>query len=78
MAEKYYRVIFVYPDGHIEDIDDTFKTGSEALEYGNQIMGQISSTEQYRSKYSEDKKDPYFMIVEIKDKKRSLVYDNRK
>ncbi len=76
--EKFYRVIFVYPDGHLEDIDDTFKTGADALECGNTIMAQISSTEQYRSAYSEDKKDPYFMIVEIKGKKRTLVYDNRK
>ena len=75
--DKYYRVIFVYPDGHLEDIDDTFKTGSDAREYGNTIMAQISSTEQFRSNYSEDKKDPYFMIVEIKGKKRTLVYDNR-
>ena len=76
--EKAYRVVFVYPDGHLEDIDDTFKTGADALECGNIIMAQISSTEQYRSAYSEDKKDPYFMIVEIKGKKRTLVYDNRK
>ena len=76
--EKFYRVIFVYPDGHLEDIDDTFKTGADALECGNTIMAQISSTEQYRSAYSEDKKDPYFMIVEIKGKKRTLVYDNRR
>lgn len=76
--EKYYRVIFVYPDGHLEDIEDTFKSGADALECGNTIMAQISSTEQYRSKYSEDKKDPYFMIVEIKGKKRTIVYDNRR
>ena len=59
--EKYYRVVFVYPDGHLEDIEDTFKSGADALECGNTIMAQISSTEQYRSKYSEDKKDPYFI-----------------
>jgi len=75
--EKYYRVVFVYPDGHLEDIEDSFKTGAEALECGNTIMAQIAANEQYRSKYSEDKKDPYFMIVEINGKKRSLVYDNR-
>ena len=76
--EKYYRVVFVYPDGHLEDIEDTFKSGADALECCNTIMAQISSTEQYRSKYSEDKKDPYFMIVEIKGKKRTIVYDNRR
>ena len=76
--EKYYRVVFVYPDGHLEDIEDTFKSGADALECGNTIKAQISSTEQYRSKYSEDKKDPYFMIVEIKGKKRTIVYDNRR
>ena len=76
--EKYYRVVFVYPDGHLVDIEDTFKSGADALECGNTIMAQISSTEQYRSKYSEDKKDPYFMIVEIKGKKRTIVYDNRR
>lgn len=82
--EKRYRVVFVYPDGHIEEIDDVFTNGRDALEYGNNLLGQVNSTEKNFSHsydpddfFHRDPIEPYFMIVEIGNKKYHLVYDSR-
>ena len=83
--EKRYKLVFVYPDGHIEEIDDTFAKGKDALEYGNTLLGQVMHTEKFHDRKPVDiddffdKKpiDPYFMIVELGNKKYHLVYDSR-
>ncbi len=82
--EKQYKVVFVYPDGHIEEIDSVFNNGRDALECGNNLLGQVNSTEKnYHHDVDPDNffqrkiSDPYFMIVEIGNKKYHLVYDSR-
>ena len=82
--EKYYKVVFVYPDGHIEEIEEMFRTGTEALEYGNGLIAQVHNTEGvFRGAEEDDefgfkeKIDPYYMILEIKGKRYRLVYDSR-
>ena len=84
--EKKYRVVFVYPDGHIEEIDQVFKTGKEALDYGNSMLTQVANTEGLRSNRAYLDEDgfmnkepikPYFMIVELNKKKMTLVFDSR-
>ena len=82
--EKQYKVVFVYPDGHIEEIDDVFNNGRDALEYGNNLLGRVNSTEKnYHHDVDPDNffqreiSDPYFMIVELGNKKYRLVYDSR-
>ena len=83
--EKRYRLVFVYPDSHIEEIDLWFNNGREALDYGNNLLGQVYNTEKFRGTRSSgfddffEKKpiDPYFMIVEVYNKKRRMVYDSR-
>ncbi len=82
---KYYKVIFVYPDGHIEEIDDQFNNGKDALNYGNNLFVQVKNTEDVfqRGDSSDDafgfkgKIEPYFMIVETNGKKHRLVFDSR-
>ena len=82
--EKFYKVVFVYPDGHIEEIQDQFKSGKEALEYGNNLLVQVKNTEGVLQRGTYDnnefnfneKKEPHFMIVELNGKKHSLVYDS--
>ena len=82
---KLYKVVFVYPDGHIEEIDDTFENGREALEYGNNLLVQVINTEgvfnRSGSAFDDDfsfkeKVQPHFMIVEVNGKKYHLVYDS--
>lgn len=76
MGEKYYKVVFVYPDGHIEEIEETFKEGLEAKEYGNNLLAQVANTEQFHGGLDEEKRNPYFMIVEVKGKKLKLVFES--
>ena len=81
--EKRYKLVFVYPDGHIEEIDDLFRNGRDALEYGNNLLGQVAHTEKSRVAapnddfFSKDPIDPYFMIVEISGKKYRMVYSSK-
>lgn len=83
--DKYYRVVFVYPDGHIEEIEENFTAGRDALDYGNNLIIQVQNTEGvFRGVSADDedfgmkeKIDPYFMIIEVNGKKRRLVYDSR-
>ena len=84
--EKRFRLVFVYPDGHIEEINQVFNTGREAMDYGNSLIAQVASTEGMRSNkayldedgfMSKEPIEPYYMIVELYKKKMTLVYDSR-
>ena len=75
--EKIYKVVFVYPDGHIEEIEEKFKEGSDALDYGNNLLNQVLHTEKFKNPFDEDKCDPYFMIVEVKGKKLKMVFESK-
>ena len=55
--EKRYKLVFVYPDGHIEEIDYTFKSGHDALEYGDNLLGQVHNTEKLRDRSPVDVED---------------------
>ena len=77
MGEKYYKIVFVYPDGHIEEIPEAFREGVDAKEHGNGMLSQVANTEQFHGGSDTDKREPYFMIVEIKGTKKKLVYDSR-
>ena len=82
--EKRYKVVFVYPDGHIEEIEELFRNGKDALEYGRDLLAQVHNTEGVLNRreiidiFDERKTvEPYFMIVEINGKKYRLVYDSK-
>ena len=75
--EKIYKVVFVYPDGHIEEIEEAFNEGRDALEYDNNLLNQVLHTEQYKNPFEEDKHDPYFMIVEVNGKKFKMVFESK-
>ena len=82
---KYYKVVFVYPDGHIEEIQDQFQNGRDALDYGNNLLAQVKNTEGVLQRGQNDfdefdfreKKEASFMIVEMNGKKYRLVYDSK-
>ncbi len=80
--EAYYKVMVTYPSGKTEEVDDTFKTGQEALEFGKTILGQIPFNEGFHSSAVDefgDKEyiDPYFEIVKVTDGKGKIVFDSR-
>ena len=57
--EKVYKVVFVYPDGHIEEVEETFNEGSDAVEYGNNLLNQVLHTEIYKNPFDEDPSFPF-------------------
>ncbi len=83
--EKTYKVVFVYPDGHVEEINEHFNNGHDALEYGNNLVAQVLNTEgvYHRSSYDDNEfgfkgpKQPHFMILEIYNNKYKMVYDSQ-
>ena len=66
--EKRYKVVFVYPDGHIEEVDDIFTNGRDALEYGNNLLGQVINTEKIFAHPHVDE-DDFFHREYLKNKK---------
>ena len=83
MESVFYHVEVVFPDGHIEDINNHFTVLRDAVEFGNGMLAQIASNEHLRARdidiFDErESVDPYFMVVEVKGKKRKLVYDSRR
>lgn len=83
---KFYKVVFVYPDGHIEEIDEQFQNGNDALEYGKNLLNQVRNTEgvlQRGSRHDDDvfgfneKQQAHFMIVEMNGEQYRLVYDSK-
>ena len=73
--EQYYIVEVSYPDGHVEEIEETFNKGLDALEYGKNMLAQITQTEQFHA--DGEKKEPYFVILVVKGKKRTIAFDSR-
>ena len=78
MSDKYYTVVFVYPDGHIEELEEHFENGADAREQGNSLLAQVLNTEKFHGGFTEDKRDPYFMIVEVIGKRRNLVFESNR
>lgn len=71
-----YKVQITYPNGRVEVIEEDFKTGKDALEYGNSMLAQIAQTEKFHGGFSDDKQEARFYIIEIKGKKQRVVYDS--
>ena len=76
--KAFYKVQMSYPSGRVEVIEQDFEKGSDALDYGNNMLVQIANTEQFHTGNDEDaKKEPFFFIIEVKKGKQSVVYDSR-
>ena len=75
MEQQYYLLEITYPDGHIEVIEEEFKKGLDAIEYGKNMLAQIAQTEQFHA--GEDKTDAYFTIIAVKGRKRKIAFDSR-
>ena len=74
MAATFYKLNFVYPDGHIEEIDEYFRDLEKAKNYGEQLMIQVANTEQFHGGH---KGKPYFMVYEVADGQNSLVFESK-
>ena len=80
---KSYKLVFAYPDGHIEEDFDQFMELEKAVAYGEDLLGQVVNTEGVFKPNGEDdfgfrkKKQPYFMVYEIEDGNSKLVHESK-
>ena len=73
----YFKVEFSYPDGHVEEFDDYYRSLEAAVKFGNDMLNQVAATEQYHKKVVEAKK-AYFLVTKIEEDQHELVFDSRK
>lgn len=79
MAGDVFELLVSYPDGHIEIIEETFYTLEKANEYGEGMLNQIYTTEQFHHGKSDESltprrlRKPYYEIYRIVDGDRLLV-----
>ena len=79
-----YKVSFTYPHGRIEEIEDTFATLDEAIKFGLNLRQEVKNNRLFRARGEADvitpakKKKPYFIVIGIDGKDKSVVYDSRK
>ena len=83
---KKYKLIFTYPDGHVEEIAQAFDTEKQAIEYGNSLLAQVAHTEDLRSNkayidegnlFKRDPIKPYFTIDELSKGESTPIFDSR-
>lgn len=74
--EVYYKLEFSYPDGHIEEFADQYRSAKEAVEIGENMLNQVKVTERYHQ-YHEDAQEAYFLVTKIDGDKHRLVFDSR-
>ena len=81
--EPRYKLVFVYPDGHIEEFDEIFRDEKKAIEYGESLIAQVQGTEGVMKPNggglfaSKRKRKPYFMIVSVEEGTYHLVYESK-
>ena len=80
--EKYFKLEFVYPDGHIEEIFDVFHSEEKAKEYGNSLLVQVQNTEGVKRPESDSlsfkkKGKPYYMVYEYEGEEGRLIFESK-
>ena len=74
-----FSLSFSYPDGHVEEIDQTFATLDSAIKYGESLFNQVRATELMKKQgVSSPDIGAYFLIEEVTYDSRKLVFDSRK
>ena len=71
-----YKVEFFYPDGHVEEFDDIYRTLHSAIKFGNDMLNQVAATEQYHGKL--DPKKAYFIVTEVEGESSKIVHNSKK
>ena len=75
--EAKYKILFAYPNGRVEEIDQDFQTREAAIDYGKSMLAQIPSMEEYRSPLEEEKRKPGFSVIEKTAKESKIVYNSK-
>ena len=73
--DAFYAIDFSYPDGHVEEVRQRFKTAQDAVEFGKDMLNQVRYTESFHGD-SDGKQEPYFYVIKIENGKRKVVFDS--
>ena len=74
-----YYVTFSYPDGHMEEIEQTFNSRGEAIEYGASLLNQVRATEATKKQGLDSEIGlAYFLVYEVTDGQRRLIFNSLK
>ena len=78
----YYILEIAYPDGHIEELEQNFNSKEEAKGYGENLVGQIAYTEDFKRNDDDfgfsEKQKPYYLVTQVVDGQKTIVIDSRK
>ena len=67
---------FSYPDGHVEEIDESFANLEAAKEYGHSLFNQVQVTEDMKKQGTFSKRGKaFYLIEEVTLDSRKLVFD---
>ena len=81
--EKKYREQVMYPDGHVEVLEESFENGKDALAAGDSMLAQLAETEQFNHLEAVNEEDnepfgePFYYIIEDENGKAEIVFDSR-
>ncbi len=81
--EKHYKVNVSFPDGHTQEMEDTFASLSDAVNFGYSMLSQIGETERFHKHddfdpFSFDElQKPYFFVYEVVGGKKTCVYEGK-
>ncbi len=69
-----YYLSFSYPDGHVEEVEESFSSLDAAVAYGKNLLNQVRATENIRNDSSEEKLEPHFEIKKFDGENYHIVY----
>lgn len=73
----FYKVEFFYPDGHVEEFEDYYRSLEAAVKFGDDMLNQVAVTEQYHKRKDSPIK-PYFLVTKIDGDNHSVVFNSKK
>ncbi|MCR5184755.1 MAG: hypothetical protein K6C32_01565 [Bacilli bacterium] len=80
-----YRVTILYPDGHVEELEETFSYIDKAIKFGEDYLNQVNATEQFKGKKygvdfdsSSKGRKASFRVEELIDDRITTVFDSAK
>ena len=74
-----FSLTITYPDGHEEELDESFTSLEKAVSYGMNLLAQIRATEPLKGKKygASGKREAFFLVHKFSGKESELVFDSR-
>ena len=70
---EFYKVLMTYPNGRVEEVEETFYSVEEAKKYADQLVLQVG----YNAKIKGERKVKCrYSVIEKKDGESNIVFDS--